>query len=53
MEEIPYDPESVWYVDEETWDWLQALLAEEPKEIPKLKELLTKPTIFDKENEDG
>lgn len=41
------DIECVWYVTQEQWDWLQELLDEPPKVNPKLRELLSRPTIFE------
>lgn len=32
----------VWVVSEETWEWLQARLAEPPQELPVLKKLLSR-----------
>ena len=43
MDEI----EHIWYVDEETWNWLQDLLNEEPKILPNLKELMSRKSVFD------
>lgn len=48
MEEFEY----IWYVDEETWNWLQDLLNEEPKVLPKLRELMSRKSIFDAVSEE-
>lgn len=46
------DFEYIWYVDEETWNWLQDLLNEEPKVLPKLRELMSRKSIFDAVSEE-
>lgn len=48
MDEI----EHIWYVDEDTWIWLQVMLEEEPKVLPKLKELMSRRSIFDPVSEE-
>lgn len=43
----------VWYVSQEEWDWLMELL-DAPAEVnPKLRELLSRPTVFDLQHSDG
>lgn len=45
------DDEYVTYLNEEQWAWLMQLLDEPPRVIPKLRELLSRPTVFDTEDE--
>jgi len=38
------------YVDDEEWEFIQELLAEPPKDLPKLRELFAKPSVFTQED---
>lgn len=46
------DDEYVTYLNAEQWTWLMQLLEEPPRVIPKLRELLDRPSPFDTEGED-
>lgn len=33
-------------VSDEQWNWIQQMLAAPPRDVPKLRELFAKPTVF-------
>jgi PHD/YefM family antitoxin component YafN of YafNO toxin-antitoxin module len=38
---------NIYYLSEEEYNWLMKKLEEEPKELPRLRALLTQKTVFD------
>jgi uncharacterized protein (DUF1778 family) len=39
------------FVDDETWDALQKMLAGPARDLPKLRELFERPSIFNQEDQ--
>ena len=39
------------YVDDEEWDFIQELLAEPARDLPRLRELFNAPRLFNQEDQ--